>query len=548
MVKSPSLPLLERGRVWKGSLPMRPRHLIAFMLALLLSSSAHAQQMETRYILKYLFAIDGKATGQKFTSVSRIYIDEFSNEIYLIDTGRVVITDKQGFPTYHFPLFKPGEIPDVNAEDIAVDSNNKILIGGGKGIVSFDYRGRFKGVIPITGIPPKEQFGIQSMAVDSEGNIHIGTGGSGARVIKTDPQGKFISEIKSEDRFINVRGLTVHEDGSYTLVDPAKFQVVRLAKDGTTIVQFGMVSSLMGGFSMPIDLAIDKNKERIFVSDVNRLMVIMFDMQGKPLYEFGGPQLFRGPVAIAIDRNSRIYVSDAGIVRVFELNEEQAPVMAKKLPPEPEPEPVPIPEPEEEETKQAIAQVQKIVEEEARLLPVFFSTDSALLKPEAKDALEKDAKWLVRKPAVKVNVRGYSDKRGSAAYNKKLSQKRAEAVMSHLETLGISRDRMMVVPMGIEETGLTDEALQQARRVDFLVREEEKIAPVPAPLSQVPAEAAPPKEPSKPDAVQQAVPPHPAPEDSGATEPEDVDTEPATSEQDAPVAPKDAPPEGNKGQ
>ncbi|MBI5237946.1 MAG: OmpA family protein, partial [Deltaproteobacteria bacterium] len=426
---------------------MRLRYLIAVMLALVLSSSAHAE-METRYTLKYLFAIDGKATGQKFTSVSRIYIDEFSNEIYLIDTGRVVITDKQGYPIYHFPLFKYGEIADVNAEDIVVGESGKILIGGGRGIVSFDYRGRFKGRFPITGIPANDPLGIQSMTVDSEGNIHFGTGGSGARVIKLDPQGRVISEIKSEGRFMNVRGLNIHEDGSYTLVDPAKFQVVRLARDGTTILQFGMVSSLMGGFSMPIGLAIDKNKERIFVADVNRLMIIMFDMQGKPLYEFGGPRMFRGPVAIAIDRNSRIYVSDAGLVRVFELIEEQAPVMAKKLLPEPEPEPVPIPEPEEEETKQAIAQVQKIVEEEARLLPVFFSTDSAVLKPEAKEVLEKDSKWLFRNPAVQVNVRGYSDKRGGAAYNKKLSQKRAEAVMSHLEALGISRDRMLVVPMG----------------------------------------------------------------------------------------------------
>ncbi|MCR4288591.1 MAG: OmpA family protein, partial [Deltaproteobacteria bacterium] len=527
----------------------RPRHLIAVMLVFFFCSSAHAE-METRYTLKYLFAIDGKATGAKFTSVSRIYIDEFSNEIYLMDTGRVVITDKQGYPIYHFPLFKPGEIPDVNAEGMAIDSNNRILIGGGKGIVSFDYRGRYKGVIPITGISSKDQFGIQSMAVDAEGNIHIGTGGAGARVIKLDPQGRFISEIKSEDRFINVRGLSVLEDGSYTLVDPAKFQVVRLAKDGTTLAQFGMVSSLMGGFSMPIDLAIDKNKERIFVSDVNRLMVIMFDMQGKPLYEFGGPQLFRGPVAIAIDRNSRIYVSDAGLVRVFEIIEEQAPVMAKKLLPELEPEPVPIPEPEEEETRQAVAQVQKIVEEEARLLPVFFSTDSAILKPEAKDALEKDAKWLVRKPDVKVNVRGYSDKRGGAAYNKKLSQKRAEAVMSYLKTIGISWDRMTVVPMGVEETGLTEEAMQQARRVDFLIKEEEKIAPVPQPPAQAPAEAAPPKDqkPPEPADGKEAVPPQKAPEDSGAKGSEGIDIEPVTPKQDAPAAPKDAPPEGNKGQ
>ncbi|MEK7678903.1 MAG: OmpA family protein, partial [Deltaproteobacteria bacterium] len=363
--------------------------------------------------------------------------------------------------------------------------------------------------------------------------------------------GKFISEIKSEDRFINVRGLSVHEDGSYTLVDPAKFQVVRLAKDGTTLAQFGTVSSLMGGFSMPIDLAIDRNKERIFVSDVNRLMVIMFDMQGKPLYEFGGPQLFRGPVAIAIDRNSRIYVSDAGLVRVFEIFEEMAPVMAKKLLPELEPEPVPIPEPEEEETKQAIAQVQKIVEEEARLLPVFFSTDSAVLKPEAKDTLEKDAKWLIRNTAASVNVRGYSDKRGSAAYNKKLSQKRAEAVMIHLETLGISRDRMTVVPMGTEETGLTDEALQQARRVDFLVREEEKkLAPVPAATPQAPAEAGPPKDqkPPEPDAVQQAVPPQPAATDSGAAKPEAPHDELAEPIQGDAPAPKDAPSDNNKGQ
>ena len=116
--------------------------------------------------------------------------------------------------------------------------------------------------------------------------------------------------------------------------------------------------------------------------------------------------------------------------------------------------------------------------------------------------------------------------------------------------LGGSRDRMMVVPMGIEETGLTDEALQQARRVDFLVKEEEKIAPVPQPPAQAPAEAAPPKDqkPPEPAAGKEAAPPQKPPQDSGAAGSEDIDIEPATPKQDAPAAPKDAPSEGNKGQ
>ena len=56
------------------------------------------------------------------------------------------------------------------------------------------------------------------------------------------------------------------------------------------------------------------------------------------------------------------------------------------------------------------------------------------------------AEWLKANPKENVNIVGYADKNtGTAAYNLKLSEKRANAVADALvNTYGISRDRLTI--------------------------------------------------------------------------------------------------------
>lgn len=67
-----------------------------------------------------------------------------------------------------------------------------------------------------------------------------------------------------------------------------------------------------------------------------------------------------------------------------------------------------------------------------RLENVYFETASANLLPESAATLDEVGRTLEKFPNLKIEVQGHTDTRGSAAYNLKLSQSRAESVRSYL--------------------------------------------------------------------------------------------------------------------
>jgi OOP family OmpA-OmpF porin len=69
---------------------------------------------------------------------------------------------------------------------------------------------------------------------------------------------------------------------------------------------------------------------------------------------------------------------------------------------------------------------------EIRLENVYFETGSAVLLPESEATLTDVGHALEHFVALKIEVQGHTDSRGSAAYNDKLSQARAESVRSYL--------------------------------------------------------------------------------------------------------------------
>jgi OOP family OmpA-OmpF porin len=76
--------------------------------------------------------------------------------------------------------------------------------------------------------------------------------------------------------------------------------------------------------------------------------------------------------------------------------------------------------------------------EELVLTGVTFETASAKLTPESSEALDKVVAVLRLRPNAKTEVHGYTDSRGTDAYNQKLSEKRAAAVVDYLVEHGIA--------------------------------------------------------------------------------------------------------------
>ena len=68
---------------------------------------------------------------------------------------------------------------------------------------------------------------------------------------------------------------------------------------------------------------------------------------------------------------------------------------------------------------------------------ILFEFDSFKLDDQSKSGLESFASILVNNPDLKIEVAGYTDAKGSTAYNLKLADKRAQTVIDYLISLGI---------------------------------------------------------------------------------------------------------------
>lgn len=82
---------------------------------------------------------------------------------------------------------------------------------------------------------------------------------------------------------------------------------------------------------------------------------------------------------------------------------------------------------------------------------IFYDFDKATLRPESTTALDELVVLLNDNPNVTIELSAHCDYRGSAEYNKNLSQRRAESVVNYLVDHGIAADRLSPVGYGKEK-------------------------------------------------------------------------------------------------
>jgi OOP family OmpA-OmpF porin len=101
---------------------------------------------------------------------------------------------------------------------------------------------------------------------------------------------------------------------------------------------------------------------------------------------------------------------------------------------------------------------------------VHFEFNKSILTADSKTILNAVATSLIARPDVKVEIAGHTDWIGSDAYNLKLSNERADAVMQYLISKGVKADNLTA--MGYGETqpiadNNTDEGRAKNRRVEL---------------------------------------------------------------------------------
>ncbi len=106
---------------------------------------------------------------------------------------------------------------------------------------------------------------------------------------------------------------------------------------------------------------------------------------------------------------------------------------------------------------------------------IFFEFDKAELKPESYPELDRVVELMKKYPNIKVEIAGHTDSIGSEAYNLRLSQRRAEAVVRYLVSKGISPDRLIAKGYGESQPiapNDTEEGRALNRRVEFRIIED----------------------------------------------------------------------------
>jgi peptidoglycan-associated lipoprotein len=81
---------------------------------------------------------------------------------------------------------------------------------------------------------------------------------------------------------------------------------------------------------------------------------------------------------------------------------------------------------------------------------VFFDYDSAVLTPEGRRTLERQAEWLRLFPELSITIEGHCDERGTREYNLALGERRATAARDYLIAFGLNSSRLRTTSYGKE--------------------------------------------------------------------------------------------------
>ena len=98
---------------------------------------------------------------------------------------------------------------------------------------------------------------------------------------------------------------------------------------------------------------------------------------------------------------------------------------------------------------------------------IYFDYDQYLITDMASNTLDLQVAWMEKNPSRYILVEGHCDERGTREYNLALGERRANAVIEYLSSMGIADGRLNVVSYGKERPdsdGSYEDAWQKNRR------------------------------------------------------------------------------------
>lgn len=122
--------------------------------------------------------------------------------------------------------------------------------------------------------------------------------------------------------------------------------------------------------------------------------------------------------------------------------------------------------------KQQIKEADIIPVAEVSFVNILFDYNSAQLRQESREILDKVAAFMKNQKDAELELWGYADTKGTEEFNLKLSEKRAKAAREYLMKKGVKKSRLNYKGLGESNPVAKEDseaAYQQNRRVEFKV-------------------------------------------------------------------------------
>lgn len=108
-----------------------------------------------------------------------------------------------------------------------------------------------------------------------------------------------------------------------------------------------------------------------------------------------------------------------------------------------------------------------------KLENIYYDLDKYDIRADAAIELDKLVQILLDNPLIKIELGSHTDSRGTAVYNQRLAQRRAESAVAYIISRGINANRIIAQGYGEEELLIedakTEEEHQQNRRTEFKI-------------------------------------------------------------------------------
>ncbi len=294
------------------------------------------------------FPVTSIGPGRGAANPLGVYVD--ANGMLYVCQGRTATTPARItiFNAAFFPVGKISfeDIPgakDFLPRSLVIGQNGYMYVAGHgtRGVLVFDKERHFSHWLrPMDRIANKEA--IES--VKNTGKVVKASGvGKGAspdsrekkqvRSVVEDLPAKLIprSNVKpnEEDDEMGIGPVKVIDvkrdsDGHIYVLSEETSKIYVYSPGEKLLLAFGQKGGSTGKMSRPRSMAVDENKNCVYIADYMRHTILIYDLAGRFMYEFGGlgygPGWFQYPTSVALNKQGQLIVADLFNQRVQVLD------------------------------------------------------------------------------------------------------------------------------------------------------------------------------------------------------------------------------------